>query len=414
MTEHRPQIAPELLNCPAFGAEDLHEVRCAECGRCGMDQRVLPDDLVDYTVRVMAACGAPPEEARSVARVLVAADLRGIASHGVARLGRYVAGIRDGYIKPGARFEILEPAPAIGVIDARDGLGQVAGELAMKLAIRKARESGVGVVTVRNSNHYGIAGYYVQMAVDEGLIGLSMTNAAPLVIPTNGAEAVLGTNPIAFGAPSARGLPFLLDTATSVVPRGKLEVHDRNRQPMPVGWAADEQGYDCQNPGQVLRNLLDRVGGGILPLGGRGERFGGHKGYGLAAMVDILCGVLSGSAYGRDVDDVRREKPDGSPRGARVGHFFLALDIARFLPPEDFAARLDAFAEMLTGSRKALDQERIFLHGEKEQRRAELHARAGIPVADNVMDALRRLAAAHQVPPPVTLADRVLRQGDEA
>ena len=201
MTNHIPLISTELVDCPAREADHLHEVRCAECGRCGMDNRVLPADLQVFTAAVMESIGATAEEAQSVARVLVAADKRGIASHGVARLGRYVNGVRDGYIKPGVAFDIREPAPAIGVIDARDGLGQVVSELAMEMAIRKARDNGVGVVTVRNSNHYGIAGYYAQMAIEQRMIGLSMTNAAPLVIPTNGAEAILGTNPIAFGAP---------------------------------------------------------------------------------------------------------------------------------------------------------------------------------------------------------------------
>lgn len=406
MSEHTPRVSEELLTCDRLEAEDLHEVRCDECGRCGRDCKVWREDLEVFTTQVMERLGAPPEEARIVARVLVASDLRGIASHGVARLGRYISGIRAGYIRPGVAMDVQEPASTIGLIDARDGLGQVAGELGMNLAIRKAAEHGIGMVTVKNSNHYGIAGYYATMAVDKRMIGVSMTNAAPLVIPTHGADAILGTNPIAFGAPSARGLPFLLDTATSVVPRGKLEVYDRNRKQMPVGWAADENGYDCQNPGQVLGNLLSRAGGGILPLGGRGDQFGGHKGFGFAVMVDVLCGVLAGSAFGKDVNDLKRDVPEGQIATPRVGHFFMAIDPARFMPLDEFEARLDAFVSMLKDGKKALDQRTIFIHGEKEQVRSELHARYGIPVADNVFTALRRVAEELGIDAPATVAQR--------
>jgi LDH2 family malate/lactate/ureidoglycolate dehydrogenase len=406
---HRPQISMELYRCPALAAEGLHEVRCEECGRCDLETKVLEPDLVDFTSAVLEKDGVPAREAEVTARVLVASDVRGIASHGVARLGRYLAGIRDGYIRPGVEPEIREPAPALAVIDARQGLGQVVSVRAMELALEKAALHGVGLVTVRNSNHYGIAGYYPRMALERRMIGLSMTNAAPLVIPTHGAQAILGTNPIAFGAPAKGRVPFLFDAATSVVPRGKLEVYDRNQKQMPVGWAADEQGYDCQNPGQVLKNLIARAGGGILPLGGRGEEFSGHKGYGLAMLVDILSGVLSGSAFGPDVDDVHRARAEGLPPAARVGHFFMALDVARFMPLDEFEARMEALLNAVRESPRALDQTRIYIHGEKEQARAELHLKAGVPLSRNVFDALTRIAAERGLAPPVTLADRVRR-----
>lgn len=411
--QHRPQISTELVLCDMPNLGLMHEVRCAECGRCSRENKIYEQDLEDFVSVVMSRHGAPQPEAAAVARNLVAADLRGISSHGVARLGRYVSGIEAGFIKPGVTMEVHEPIGAIGVVDAKDGLGQVAGDLAMALAIRKAKDHGVGVVTVRNSNHYGIAGYYVQQALAQGLVGLSMTNAASLVIPTFGAEAVLGTNPIAFGAPSDQGPPFLLDMATSVVPRGKLEVYDRNTKQMPVGWAVDEQGYDCQNPGQVLRNLVQRAGGGILPLGGRGEEFSGYKGFGLAAMVDILCGVLSGSAYGTDVDNIHGATEGPGPKTPRVGHFFLALDIEKFMPLAEFRSRMDGFVEMIKGSRKALDANAIYIHGEKEQVRTELHEQGGIPVASNVLEALRQIADRCGAPHPLTLADRQARDTQE-
>jgi LDH2 family malate/lactate/ureidoglycolate dehydrogenase len=410
MTHHSPQISTELVECEARRSESLHEVRCEECLGCGFECKVMRADLEQFVADVLRAHGLPPADAAVTARVLVAADLRGIASHGVARLGRYVKGLQEGYIVPGVEFAIREPAPAIAAIDARNGVGQVVSELAMDMAIARARAHGVGVVTVANSNHYGIAGYYVQKAVDAGLIGLSLTNAAPLVVPTNGADAILGTNPIAFGAPGRDGFDFLLDMATSVVPRGKLEVYDRNRRQMPVGWAVDEKGYDTRNPGHVLANLLSRTGGGILPLGGRGEEFSGYKGYGLALMVDVLCGVLGGSAFGPDVDNVRGAPGSGPGAAPRVGHFFLALDVARFMPLEEFRERLATLFAMLKNSRKALDKSVIYVHGEKEQVRARLHEQSGIPLTENVLASLRTIAAGCGATPPVTVAERLERQ----
>lgn len=385
---HTPLI-PTNLEPDAHGIS--HEVHCAHCGRCDRDSRVHPQELEDFTTGVMTRSGASVEEASAVARVLVSADLRGIGSHGVARLGRYVSGIEKGHIVPGAEPLVLEPSVSIGVVDARNGLGQPVSEMAMDLAVSKAERTGIGAVTVRNSNHYGIAGYYALRAIPRGLIGLSMTNAAPLVVPTHGAEVILGTNPIAFGAPARRHRPFLLDMATSVVPRGKLEVYDRRQKQMPVGWSLDEQGFDCQNPGQVLKNMIERKGGGILPLGGRGEEFSGYKGYGLALLVDILCGVLSGAAYGPNVDDVHRAVPPGTTPFPNVGHFFLAIDIGRFMPLEDFEARMDDYIDTIHGSRLALDQERIWIHGEKEFEMSECHARDGIPLARNVLESLNSI-----------------------
>jgi LDH2 family malate/lactate/ureidoglycolate dehydrogenase len=242
------------------------------------------------------------------------------------------------------------------------------------------------------------------------MIGLCLSNAAPLVVPTFGADAVLGTNPIAFGAPGEDGLDFLLDMATSVVPRGKLEVYDRNRKQMPLGWAVNAKGYDTHDSGLVLHNLLGRIGGGILPLGGRGEEFSGYKGYGLALLVDVLCGVLSGSAFGPDVDNVRGAPRPGQTVAPRVGHFFLAVDIARFLPLDEFRARLAELFTMLKDSKKALDRPVIYVHGEKERIRERLHEQSGIPLAENVHGTLKRIAAECGAAPPVTVAERLRRQ----
>jgi len=393
---HTPFIPSELIP-DERGVS--HEPCCEHCHKCDRDVRVHVEPLQAFTQAVMAGNGVPTPEAEAVARVLVAADIRGIGSHGVARLGRYVTGIEKGHILPGVQPEVIEPTAATAVVDARNGLGQPVSEMAMDLAIRKARSEGIGAVTVSHSNHYGIAGYYALRAVEQGLIGVSMTNAAPLVVPTHGAEMVLGTNPIAFVAPARRHPPFLLDMATSVVPRGKLEVYDRRQEQIPEGWALDAQGYDSRNPGHVLKNMIERAGGGILPLGGRGETFSGYKGYGLALMVDILCGVLAGAAYGPDVDDIRRPVAPGVRLFPDVGHFFLAIDVARFLPLDAFEARLDDYFDRIVASRRALDQERIWIHGEKELEMEDCHRREGIPLSQNVYDMLNALAAKRGLPP---------------
>jgi len=408
--DHVPQISNELAECEARAAERLHEVRCEDCAGCTLESKVMRHDLETFTADVLGRHGLSRGDAGTTARVLVSADLRGIASHGVARLGRYVKGLKDGYIVPGVAFDIQEPVPAIAAIDAKNGVGQVVSELAMDLAIAKARDNGLGLVTVRNSNHYGIAGYYVQKAIDAGMLGISLTNAAPLVVPTFGADAILGTNPIAVGAPGVDGLDFLLDMATSVVPRGKLEVYDRNRKQMPLGWAVNANGYDTHDAGLVLHNLLNRIGGGILPLGGRGEEFSGYKGYGLALMVDVLCGVLSGSAFGPDVDNLQREPRPGEVVAPRVGHFFLVIDIARFMPLDEFRRRLADLFAMLKNSRKALDRETVYVHGEKERIRERLHEQSGIPLAENVHATLKKIAAECGAAPPVTVAERLRRR----
>jgi L-2-hydroxycarboxylate dehydrogenase (NAD+) len=410
MSDHVPQISNELIACEARGAERLHEVRCEDCAGCSFESKVMRPDLEAFTADVLGRHGLSSTDAAITARVLVSADLRGIASHGVARLGRYVKGLKEGYIVPGVAFDVQEPVPAVAVIDARNGVGQVVSELAMDLAIRKARDNGLGLVTVRNSNHFGIAGYYVQKTIDAGMLGICLTNAAPLVVPTFGADAILGTNPIAVGAPGENGLDFLLDMATSVVPRGKLEVYDRNRKQMPLGWSVNANGYDTHDAGLVLHNLINRLGGGILPLGGRGEEFSGYKGYGLALMVDVLCGVLSGSAFGPDVDNLQRTPKPGEVVAPRVGHFFLTIDIARFMPLEAFRGRLAALFAMLKESKKSLDRPAIYVHGEKERIRERLHQQSGIPLAENVHLALRKIAAECGAAAPVTVAERLRRQ----
>jgi len=334
--------------------------------------------------------GVPAGDARTTTDVLVTADLRGIESHGVARLGRYVAGLKKGFMRPTDQSRIIKETKATALVDGGQSLGQVVGRKGMDLAIKKARDTAVGVVAVRNSNHYGIAGYYSLMALEHNLVGVSTTNAGPLVVPTFGRTAILGTNPISLAAPALKEKAFVLDMATSTVPRGKVEVYNRLGKPMPHGWAVDETGRSSTDPKRVLNALANRLGGGLLPLGGEGEDLGGHKGYGLALMVDVLSGVLSGAATGLQVY-ADEQRPN-------VGHFFMALDPAAFRPLDEFRRDMDRLARELKDSPKAHGQDRIYVHGEKSFARMEKYRQEGIPLDPKVVENLKKIGADLGVP----------------
>ena len=313
---------------------------------------------------------------------LVMADLRGIHSHGVARLQRYVKGIDEGLIFPLNKAQIIKETQNTANIDGNGGLGQVISHYSTNIAIQKAKDTGIGIVTVKNSNHYGIAGYYSNLILQENMIGISMTNSAPLVVPTFGRDMMFGTNPISFAAPGKGKKAFFLDMATSVVPRGKLE-----------GCAVDAKGNVTQNPGEVLKNMLHRIGGGIMPLGGAGETHSGYKGYGLAVMVEILSGVLSGGAYCNLV----YAKKDGKIVPPNVCHFFMALKVENFIDFDLFTKNMDDLIDRLKKSNKAEGQERIYIHGEKEYELYNKHKKEGIPVQEKVYDTLKEIAKKREI-----------------
>ncbi len=356
---------------------------------------VIVDDkkLSSFITQIFQTFGLEQQAATICADNLVMADLRGIHSHGVARLKRYTDGMKTGVIYPLNQPEIIKQTPATATINGNNGLGQVAGHFATQIAIDKAKESGIGIVAVRNSNHYGIAGYYSNMMMQQGFLGISMTNSAPLVVPTFGKEMILGTNPVSLAAPTLKNRPFFLDMATSVVPRGKLEVYEREENNLPQGWAVDETGHVCADPGKVLYNMLNRIGGGILPLGGAGERYSGYKGYGMAMLVDILCGVLSGGAYANQVNATQ----NGKPAPAKVSHFFMALKIENFIEKKVFQNHLDDLIDRVKHSAKAKGQDRIFIHGEKEYEKYDNYKTAGIPLQDKVFQILENIAAERTV-----------------
>ena len=338
------------------------------------------EKLNQFCSDVLQKVGVNKEDAQIVSDNLVAADLRGVASHGVARLARYINGLQDGLIIKNTKPTIERESAVTAAVDAHDGLGQPAGVFAMNIAIEKAKKNGAGIVTVKNSNHYGIAGFYSMMALEHGLIGISLTNTNPLVVPTFGRDMIVGTNPIALAAPSADEYPFVLDMATSTVPRGKIEVYNREEKELPKGWALNETGATGTDAGHILKNMIERTGGGLTPLGGEGELFSGYKGYGLALLVDIFSGVLSGSAYATGV---------GKKKNPNVGHFFMALNIENFMPLAEFKKRMDNYIQLLHNSAKAENQNHIYVHGEKEFEKEKEFIKNGIPLQEKVNEALK-------------------------
>lgn len=316
-------------------------------------------DLEIFVINVLKKCGLNEEDAKITCDVLLLADKRGIESHGVARLKRYVNDIKQGTIRINNNIKIIKETPVSIVIDGEGGMGQPIAYKTMKQCIEKAKKNLICFATIRNSNHYGIAGYYTLMALKEDMIGISLTNSAPLVVPTFAKDAVIGTNPISVGIPTNKEKPFLLDMATSTVPRGKLEVYARLGEPISTLWATDENGIETNDASKVLTNLINRQGGGLSPLGGSSELTGGHKGYGLGVLVDIFSGIFSSGAVGTDVY-VKKGEPSG------VCHFLGVINPEAFSGIDVIKKNMDYYIKMLKDSEKCSGQNRIYIAGEKE------------------------------------------------
>lgn len=326
--------------------------------------------------------GYSREDAGIIADVLLKADLMGIESHGVQRLTLYPFGINIGRINVDAKPEIIRETPVSAVIDAHDGMGQIAGVKAMRLAIAKAKKCGMGFTVVRNSNHYGIAGYYSLMAAEEGLAGMSMTNTQALVVPTFGKKPLLGTNPIAFTVP-AKPYPFHLDMSTSVVTGGKMEVYAKNKKACPAGWLVDENGAVNTDAGIFVKNR-GTGRGGLLPVGGAGELHSGYKGYGMSMMVEIMTGIFAGGVTSMGVRAV--------PEKELCCHMFWTVDPEMFCEnKEELFERLSEFLGILRDSEKAEGCERIYTHGEKEFENMEKVKISGVPVNDATYDEIVKL-----------------------
>ena len=355
--------------------------------------RVPVDRLVAFMIDCLQKMGVPPEEAPIIAEILITADLWGIPSHGVAHLKMYHDRIKAGLQLPVTRLTIDRETETTAVLDGGNGMGMVVGKHAMQIAIDKARGRGLGAVAVRNSSHYGIAGYYAMMAVREGMVGVSLTNAHPSIAPTFGLQPMLGTNPIAVGAPSDEEVPFLYDGATAVVPRGKIEVAARAGKPIPEGWAIGSDGAPATDSARLI-DEMNRDAAALLPIGGMGELLGGHKGYGLATLVEIFSAAFQNGTYLTGLHDTDK---DGRPQFLRIGHFFLAINVERFLPLPDFQRIVGNITRELRASTRAPGQGRIYTAGEKAHAHSQRVLAAGVELPLGVRAALASLREQLQV-----------------
>lgn len=344
------------------------------------------DTLQNFMKQIFQKVGVPEGDADICSNILIRADICGIDSHGINRLNMYIERIKKGILFPVTDWNILSDKEATAVIDGAHGMGHVVAYNAMKLAIEKAKKYGCGVVTVKNGTHFGIAGYYSHMAVENDMIGFAFTNARPAIAPTYGTEPLLGTNPISFGAPSNLPYPFLLDIATSISQRGKVEVAERLEEDIYPNLVIDEMGKSLTNPTEILQKLLDKKAA-FLPLGGLNEDTGGHKGYGLATMVEILSTSLSGANF--------LKKTSGIENGKEVfhglGHFFMAIDIERFIPVPMFKNIVGAIMTGLMSSRREPGKEAISIAGKREFLEMEKRLKEGIPLNKNLQSMMKQM-----------------------
>lgn len=342
-------------------------------------------DLFDFTKSIFLKMGCPEKDADLASDVLLSADLRGVDSHGVARLSGYVRLWEKGRINAKPDIKVTYETPSTAVVNGDGGLGLVVAPFAMKVAIEKAKNVGTGWVSVKNSNHYGIAGYHAMMALEHDMIGISLTNASPLVSPTFSKERMLGTNPISVAIPAKDQPPFVADMATTTAANGKLEILQRKEQNAPLGWVQDKDGNQTTDANGVKK------GGALLPLGGDREH-GSHKGYALGAIVDIFSAVLSGANYGPWVPPfVAFLEPDPNPVGQGIGHFLGAMRIDAFRPAGEFKSNMDNWIGRFRTAKAIDGQEKVLIPGDPERELETARKKDGIPIIKPVVDDLRSL-----------------------
>ena len=345
------------------------------------------DKLRRFTEQVFLKMGCPQKDAVLAADVLLRSDLRGIDSHGVARLTGYVRLWEKKRINATPEIRIVHETATTATVDGDAGLGLVVAPFAMQVAMEKARVYGSGWVSVKNSNHFGIAGYHSLLATEEDMIGISMTNASPLVAPTYANERLLGTNPMCYAFPAGKYPPVVVDMATAAAANGKLEIAQRANTAIPEGWVQDKDGVNSTDPHELKK------GGSLLPLGGDKDH-GSHKGYGLGATVDILSAVLSGANYGPWVPPfVAFLDPPADPVGEGIGHFFGAMRIDGFRPAADFKNHLDNWIERFKDSKTVDPAKQVIIPGEPEYAAEKDRKENGIPLIDAVVNDLNELAA---------------------
>ena len=349
------------------------------------------DYLHDFTVRVFTHFGIPKDDAITAAGVLSKADRRGIDSHGVARLRTYVDMFNIGRINPKPNIRIVREKKSVATVDGDSGLGLVVGPRANGIAMEKAAQYGSGWVSVRNSNHYGIASYYSLKALERDMIGWSMTNSSRIVVPLWGAERRLGTNPIAIAFPGLKNPPIVIDLATSVVAFGKIEMAERAGVAIPEGWMINENGEPSTIPADIYK-------GGLLPLGSTRE-LGGHKGYCLSVMVDVLSCVLSGANWGPFAPPFALfEEVPAESVGKGIGHFFGAMEIDGFEDVDVFKKRIDHWIDVFRTTKPAAGHEAVLIPGDPEREAEKIRSTYGIPVIEAVVNDLKEISAMTGIP----------------
>ena len=350
------------------------------------------EKLRDFSQKTFEFYDVPKEDAKLASEVLSMSDIRGIDSHGVARLHTYFDMLENKRINPKPNIKIIRESLSTATIDGDNGLGLVVGPKANEIAMNKASEAGTGWVSVSNTNHYGIAGYYVIKALEKDLIGWSMTNTTKLVAPLWGAERMLGTNPIAIAFPAKEEPPIIIDLATCAAAYGKIEIANRKSDKIPEGWAIDNDGNQNINPEKMMN------GGALLPLGSDRER-GGHKGYGLAIMVDFLCAVLSGANWGPFTPPfaLRQEIPEKSV-GKGIGHFFGAMRVDAFIDLDEFKMQTDDYIRTMRSTKPAPRTNGPIIPGDPEREAEEIRSKEGIPLVEPVIEELNDISKRTGIP----------------
>lgn len=348
-----------------------------------MEQIISYHSLYQFTFSVFRSTGCSDEHAATATKALLAADLRGIDSHGVARLSGYIRLWEAKRVNANPGIKIVYETPSTAVVDGDAGLGLVVAPFAMQAAIHKAKQCGTGWVSVRNSNHFGIAGYHAMMALEYDMIGIAMTNASALVAPTFSVERMLGTNPIAVAIPADKQPPFVADFATTTAANGKLEILQRKNADAPLGWVQDKNGSPSVNANEL------KQGGALLPLGSDREH-GSHKGYALGSIADIFSAVLSGASYGPWAPPFPAyvPMPEDMP-GKGLGHFFGAMRIDAFRPAEEFKMHMDNWIKRFRKAKPAEGYEKVLIPGDPEREMETIRMKEGIPIVESVMEDLK-------------------------
>ena len=347
----------------------------------------------EQLVSVFRAWGMSDAHADTTAEMMVETDLRGVDSHGISMLPSYDKEFRAGRLNMRPVFKTVREMPAIALLDADRSLGHPVSVHAMNLAVDKCLKAGVAVVAVYNSHHFGAAGCYSRIAADRGVIGMvTASTRGVTMVPTFGAEPVMGTNPLAFAAPTKKNSPFELDMATTTVAAGKVKVYKLNHRPLPQGWVVDGCGKAVTEPEDAFHYVFDKPEGGITPLGGARE-VGGHKGYGLAVMVHILGGVLAGASF-----SPIRNKTQKPSDPHNIGHFFMAIDPKAFRGEGEFEADLDQVIDVLHGAKRADPSQPVLVAGDPEMATRAERLKNGVPVPDDLMGQLRDVAKTASVP----------------